>query len=265
MGATYLTSLATVCRAAGLVVHEVAGWERRARGSGGYDPGRPTTVMIHHTASNAPSDPTGDVAYITTGSPVAPIANLYLSRSGEVWVIAAGATNTNGAGTCNWAGGCPPNQMNTHAIGVEAANDGLGEFWPRKQQDAYVILVAALCAAYDIPADLVRAHHEYAGGRKIDPAGPSDWAVRTASWNMDRFRDDVAVELTPEPTPPPQEDDMATFPFIMRNRATGQPALVYGDGKVVGLAGEDLAAYEARFGPAIETNDVVFNDLAGKD
>lgn len=52
--------------------------------------------------------------------------------------------------------------------------------------------------------------------------------------------------------------------FIILNRTTGQPALVYGDGRVTGLAGEDLAAYVARFGEPIETDGVVFTDFAAK-
>src|SRR4029077_14868845 len=96
VGSRYLTDLADVLRSAGLVVHEEPGWQTRARGSGGYDSGRPTHVMVHHTASNPGSDPDGDVAYIARNAADAPLANLYLSRSGDVHVIAAGATNTNG-------------------------------------------------------------------------------------------------------------------------------------------------------------------------
>ena len=264
MGSRYLDSLATVCRSAGLVVHEVDGWERRARGSGGYDSGRPDHVLVHHTASNPGSDPDGDVAYIATGATDAPLSNLYLSRSGEVWVIAGGATNTNGSGSAPWPGGCPDDQMNTHAIGIEGASQGTGEPWPMVQQQAYVALCAALCMAYDIDTSLVRGHAEWAPGRKIDPAGQSMYAAGSSSWNMTLFRDDVQSATLPEPpTPTPEDDDMAAT-FIIINTQTGQPALVYGDGRLTGLAGEDLAGYVARFGDPIPTNDVVFNDMAGK-
>ena len=263
MGSRYLDSLATVCRSAGLVVHEVDGWQHRARGSGGYDAGRPTHVMVHHTASNPGSDPDGDVAYIAYGATDAPLANLYLSRSGEVWVIAGGATNTNGSGSAPWPGGCPDDQMNTHAIGIEAANNGVGEPWPHVQQVAYVNLCAALCMAYDIDVSLVRSHYEWTT-RKVDVAGQSMYAAGSSSWNMTLFRDDVQSATLPEPpTPQPEDDDMAAT-FIIINTQTGQPALVYGDGRLTGLAGEDLAGYVARFGDPIPTNDVVFNDMAGK-
>jgi hypothetical protein len=266
VGSRYLTDLVDVCRGAGLVVHIVDGWERRARGSGGYDPGRPTHVMVHHTASGPGSDPDGDVAYIATGSPDAPMANLYLSRTGDVWVVAAGATNTNGSGSAPWPGGCPNDQMNTHAIGIEAASTGTGEPWPYNQQVAYVALCSALCLAYGIGADLVRAHFEWAPGRKIDPAGQSMWASGSSSWAMDQFRDDVATDQHPQPptpTPEPVEDD--DMAFIIINKKTGQPALVYGDGKVTGLDGGSLAAFDARYGPAITVEDVTFNDFATKE
>jgi len=268
MGSRYLTDLVDVCRTAGLVVHIVDGWERRARGSGGYDQGRPTHVMAHHTASGPGSDPDGDVAYIATGSENAPLANLYLSRTGEVWVVAAGATNTNGSGSAPWPDGCPDDEMNTHAIGIEAANGGTGEPWPYVQQVAYTALCAGLSAAYDIPADLVRAHFEWAPGRKIDPAGQSMYAAGSASWQMDLFRADVRAGDTPEPTPPTptpepaDEDDMA---FIIINKTTGQPALVYGDGKVTGLDGGSFAAFDAKYGPAITVEDVTFTDFANKE
>ena len=51
MGDRYLTDLADVARAAGWPVIEVDGWQSRARGSGGFNAGKPDHVMAHHTAS----------------------------------------------------------------------------------------------------------------------------------------------------------------------------------------------------------------------
>ena len=42
MGDRYLTNLADVLEAAGLRVVRYHGWQTRARGSGGYEQGRPT-------------------------------------------------------------------------------------------------------------------------------------------------------------------------------------------------------------------------------
>ena len=194
MSGRYLTDLADVIRRAGLDVIEVDGWKSRARSSGGYASGRPTHVMCHHTASGPSSDGWPDVNYIATGSGDAPLSNLYLNRSGAVWTIAAGATNTNGQG--GPIDGVPANSMNSYAIGIEAGNNGVGEVWPDPQQSAYVTLVAALCTAYTIP--YVRAHFEWAPGRKVDPAGPSRWSNPTGGgganlWRMDDFRADLAT------------------------------------------------------------------------
>lgn len=202
----YLTDLADVLRAAGVTVIEVAGWQTRARSTGGYSDGLPTAVMIHHTASKPGSDGQRDVDYIISGSPVAPIANLYTDRKGTVWVCAAGATNTNGAGADTWGGGVPVNRMNEYAIGNEIANDGVGEPYPIAQQSAVLRSTVALCAHYGIAPSNVRAHFEWTS-RKIDPSGPSAWAPSGGKWNMAAFRSDVTAALIP-PIPPPNGDTM---------------------------------------------------------
>ena len=189
MGARYLTDLAAVVAAAGLEVVEVDGWESRARGSGGYDAGRPTHVIVHHTASPASSDGWPDVEYCTFHDDDAPLCNLYLSRDGTVYVCAAGATNTNGAGT-DPCGITPADAMNSHAVGIEAGNDGTGEPWRGLQVDAYLDLVSALCDAYGIDPAQCHAHHEWAPSRKTDPAGPSPYAG-AGPWDMDAFRADL--------------------------------------------------------------------------
>ena len=201
MGARYLTDLADVCRSTGWPVIEVDDWPRRARGSGGYDSGRPNHVIVHHTASGPASDGWPDVNYCCYGDEDAPIGNLYLARDGTVYVMAGGAANTNGTGQ-DPCGITPDDTMNSHSLAVEAGNSGTGEVWPDAQQSSYVALVAALCAAYGIGVDQVHAHFEWTS-RKIDPAGPSRWATGSASWAMDGFRSDVGAGSSPSPGPPP--------------------------------------------------------------
>lgn len=208
MGARYLTELADVLRAAGLQVWEVDGWRNRGRGSGGYDPGRPGHVMVHHTASPPSSDGWPDATYLAYGSPDAPLANLYVDRDGWWYVVAAGATNTNGTGT-DPCGHVAADSMNVDAIGVEAGNDGLGEPWPDPQVNSYVAGVAALCQHYAIPVARVHGHAEWAPTRKIDPAGPPQYATGAATWDLDAFRADVATMLGP--IPPPGDDDMPAY------------------------------------------------------
>ena len=273
MGSRYLTDLADVCRLTGYPVVEVDGWPSRGRSSGGYDPGRPTHVLVHHTASGPSSDGWQDVQYMTYQADARPLANLYISRVPEIYVMAAGATNTNGSGI-DPCGIADDDSMNTHAIGIEAANNGVGEPWPTAQQDCYVQLCSELTIAYGIGLGQIHSHAEYAPSRKIDPAGESRYASGADIWDMDVFVADVAAgghvptpippepEPEPEPTPPPEGDDMS--PFIIKNRTTGEVAIVYGDGKLTGLAGGDLSHYETRFGEALPTDPVVWADFIAK-
>jgi hypothetical protein len=192
MGDRYLTDLAAVCRGTGLAVVEVDGWQSRARGSGGYNPGCPDHVMIHHTASPPSADGWDDVNYCTFGDEDAPLCNLYLDRAGTVYVCAAGATNTNGSGQ-DPCGVCPDDSMNSHAVGIEAGNDGTGERWPDTQLDAFLTVCSALCAHYAIPVSRVHGHAEWAPSRKVDPAGPARYATGAATWDLDAFRADLTA------------------------------------------------------------------------
>ena len=207
MGDRYLLDLADVCRRAGLSVTEVEGWQYRARGSGGYSSGKPDHVMVHHTASPASADGWSDVNYIAEGDEDAPLSNLYLGRSGQVWVIAGGATNTNGSGA-DPCGHIEPDTMNSSAIGIEAGNDGVGETWPASQLDAYLRLIDALCAAYGVPTARVHGHAEWAPSRKVDPAGPPRYASGADTWNMAAFRDDLGGG---QPLPPDPGGDMPAY------------------------------------------------------
>jgi len=267
MGSRWLLDLADVCRRTGFVVVEVDGWETRARSSGGYDQGRPSHVMAHHTASGPSSDGWPDVEYMTWHADAAPLANLYISRVPEIFVCAAGATNTNGSGIdpCRMIA---DDTMNSHAIGIEAANNGVGEPWPDVQQTCYVLLCAELELAYGIAPAQIHSHAEYSVGRKIDPAGESRYAEGADIWDMDAFREDVRIgepEPIPGPEPePPYDEQEADMAFIIRNRETGEVAIVYGDGKLTGLAGGDLHEYELRFGSALPTDPVVWADFIAK-
>jgi len=186
MGDRWLTNLSDVLHDAGLFVVELDGWQYRSRSSGGYDTGRPDTVMVHHTASPPSASGENDAWYCAEGDEDAPLSNLCLDRDGVWWVLAAGATNTNGKG--GPLGGVPQDSMNTHAIGIEA-NGGYGYEWPAVQTDSYLRGVRVLQQVYGCTN--VFAHFEWAPDRKVDPAGPSPWSPDNSSWDMDRFRADV--------------------------------------------------------------------------
>ena len=103
--------------------------------------------MWHHTASNA--GPDDDAAYCCYGCDYAPVCNLMVDRTGAVWVLAAGATNTNGSGgPWDWSRGTvPADSMNTHAVGIEICNNGVGERYPVVQIDAAFTASVAVLAA----------------------------------------------------------------------------------------------------------------------
>lgn len=170
MSGTYLTWLADELRAAGCAVTEYSGWTTRARSSGGYAAGRPWGVMWHHTASQ--TSPANDASYMCNGSSDRPIANLLIARDGGVWVLAAGATNTNGKGNpVGWSRGTvPADSMNTYAVGMEIANSGVGEAYPQVQIDAAFRASVAIVARLGLDPGDVCTHYGYAPTRKIDPA-----------------------------------------------------------------------------------------------
>jgi hypothetical protein len=198
-------------------VDVVAGWQTRARGSGGLD--RVDGAVVHHTASPASWDGARDITFIADGAPAAPISQLYISRGGVVSIIAAGAANHAGrGGPLPWL---PRDTANTRTIGVEMGNAGTGEPWPRAQIDAAIAVGAALIIGYGWTIDRLIAHKEWCGpgtstpGRKIDPFGP--WAPGDAwpagsSWGAQQGRIDqyrglvlerVAAELAPTTPPAP--------------------------------------------------------------
>lgn len=237
MGSVYLTELGNWCREAGLLTHEDAGWQHRARSSGGYEPGRPICIMWHHTASQ--TTPVNDVNYICRGSGDAPLANLLLARNGEVWVCAGGATNTNGKGgpISVSRGTVPKDSMNTYGLGIEAANNGVGEPWPQAQIDAYFALNNVLADRLGLAVSDLCEHAIYAPDRKIDPAvaesvqGP--WRPgrinASGTWNQS----DVVAEALRRstPLPPPPEDDMAE---IVEIQVEGADAVFLGHVAKVG-------------------------------
>jgi hypothetical protein len=273
MGARFLTDLADVCRRAGLSVVEDAGWQFRARSSGGFDGDRPWCVMWHHTASNA--SPQSDVNYICRGSQDAPLANVYLARDGSVWICAGGATNTNGKGgpLTFSRGTVPADSMNTHAIGIEAANTGTGEHWPQVQIDSFFTLSNALTAAYGmLPTDCA-GHVDWSPGRKIDPAvafsvlGP--WrpgAINASgSWRLADVRTEAVARSGGQPPSPPSQEDIV-FTILAVN---GHPEALGGMMDARGICAQATWLNPGRYdtcirlgAPIVTVND---GDLGGID
>lgn len=220
MAGRYLVELADWLRSAGVAVVEMPGWQRASRSSGGFAPERPWCVMWHHTASRA--TPANDSYFICHGSSVAPIANILLTRDGTAYVCAAGATNTNGRGKALSfsRGTVPTDAMNTYAVGIEMANDGLGETWPQAQIDSAFKISNTICQHLGLLVTDIATHTEYAYPRKIDPAkaqsvaGP--WQPRSinanGSWSLADIRTEAVRRSTITQPPPPvfadDEDSM---------------------------------------------------------
>jgi hypothetical protein len=210
------------------------GWDTRSRRSGGFDSVK--AIGIHHDASSAGGS--AEVAYRWSciNCPSKPVGNGSLSRDGSFQLWAAGAANTMGRGgpLQTSRGVIKLDDGNATMFAIEAGNDGVGEPWTTAQIAVYPRLVAAICdwATHETPGGAavtphdVFAHWEYCApscyGRKIDPAGPSPWmpvkqiGPTPSSWNMSKFRADVAVLMAPKPKPPipqPEEDDMVIYAF----------------------------------------------------
>lgn len=177
--ARYLTDLADIARAAGLKVVELPGWQTRGR-PGDFDP---RGVLCHHTAGSGDTQRTAEQMALE-GRPdlKPPLAQIALSRTGIVYVMAAGRANH--AGKMKAIAGLPAGDGNEQLLGIEAMNTGF-EGWGPAQFGAYVRLCAALCNAYDWPAYRVLGHKETSLSGKIDPGKMS----------MPDFRADVARDM----------------------------------------------------------------------
>lgn len=190
----YLTNLAAVARRTGFPVVEQWGW--RSRGHGPM--GEVRSVICHHDAARQPPDTFNTVVQNGHGSLPGPLAQFALRRDGTIHVVAAGLSYHAGANVN------PSLYGNSHAIGIEAGNDGVGEPWPARQLQAYYALCAELCKEFGLPVSRVRGHKEIAPQRKIDPHGI----------NMDVFRGEVARSSERD-----ELDDMDrhTFEFYVKN------------------------------------------------
>lgn len=169
--------LADVLRTAGLVVHEVTGWQ--TRGSSTFDP---RWQVFHHTASHAGANaPALGICTNGRSDLAGPLCNILVARNGDCYVVASGRANH--AGTGRYPDGTTGNSL---SIGWECENNGIGEPWPATQLDAIARGQAAVAVHLGQPASSVIYHRTYAPSRKIDPAGPgipqnvADWQARVS-------------------------------------------------------------------------------------
>jgi len=214
MGTIWLTKLAEVARRTGFPVVEVPGWQSRSRSSGGLDTFH--GFSEHHTAESPMMDGAQSSNYQCFNASAKPISNAYVSRVPKIYIHAAGATNTSGAGG-PWRK-IPLNAANSNSFGLEIGNNGTGEVWPVDQQLCVVAFTAEMYLEYGAALgwsiDDIFAHFEYAPTRKIDPWGPSMFNdyLRT-KWNMNTFREAVRQKAIP-PVPPEPPTTPVTLTWV---------------------------------------------------
>ena len=223
-----------------------AGWERRARSSGGFS-SPPLGCQWHHTASQ--TTPQNDLNWQINGSDDAPIGNNLIDRLGEIWMVAGGAANTAGKGgplTLS-RGTVPKDSGNSTTWAFEVANNGVGEPWPEVQIWAYFIASNVANKRFGNQPTDVFTHSLGAGDgwtdRKIDPATAAAvqgaWKPRSVSssgtWSLADIRSECSRRAggsvppptpgptppEPTPTPPPTGDkDMAAImPTIKKGQS----------------------------------------------
>lgn len=221
-----LTWAADAFRQAGLRVIEQNGWKTRTKSSGGYKDGRPWGCMWHHTAGTGST--AAEANYMSFGAAARPIANVCIGREGEVWVLAAGPTNTNGVGNATrWSKGLVPNNsMNSYAWGIELNNDGRGQMYPQAQVDAAFVVSNVINARCGNQPTDVCTHTQWAPSRKTDPAAAvsvqGSWKPRSCnssgSWNLDDLKAECQRRAQPTSTPSPGGQEVSEVFAIARPR-----------------------------------------------
>ncbi len=213
--------LADVLRGAGLIVHEYADW--KTRGLESFGPVR--GIVCHGTNGSLTSTDAGElrtIAITGSNSATAPIAQLYLSRSGAWWVVASGTCTGVTLGT----GGPLYGYGDDTVLQIEAQHSSV-EPWSETQYRSYVRGVAALAAyktaGYDVPLSNVIGHGEHQPGKKTDP-----W------FDMAQFRRDVAAVLEGDEMTPAQAAALARMDGRMAALYYGMPDNPYGDGPMRG-------------------------------
>lgn len=126
----------------------------------------PSLVVIHYTAISC------DDARTRLCDPVAEVSAHYLiSETGVVEGLVPEDKRAWHAGAGMWAG---MDDINSHSLGIELANDGRQPF-SNPQMTALEGLLQGMMARWSIPAHRVIGHSDMAPTRKSDPGPRFDW------------------------------------------------------------------------------------------
>jgi hypothetical protein len=260
-------SLKSVLEAAGQIVVELPNYdyrfESRQSDTQGFPAAGPYGWVFHHTASSLASA-ANDHVYLAKGHQYRPVSNVCLGmRNGKaVWgLVAAGASNTNGAGASRVTsrGTVPKDQGNAYLGATEVSINGTGETWPKALTDAAIIGHAAILKAYGLTANDLISHHEWAGDRKSDPAGPTEDKTLNVStgnstpWNMNPLRARIAQAMQPPiPVPVPSGAANVSY-FIEWEKPHPKPVYEIVGGRKTNIGGSRVPELVAIWGTAWDT------------
>lgn len=204
------SELLTILKAEGVKTSEYPGWRTRSRDKAtGKTFGPVHMVLNHHTAGTASRDIVAKNG--VTGLP-APLAHIYLAKTGVATMCSAGRANHAGNMAVNAYNSFrdekaahPAPSAKTGTIdgndvsyGIETENLGNGkDVYPRAQYDAWVRINAAFCRHYGWSAESCGGHLETSVEGKVDPRGPVEgYGDRGKfTFSMGQFRTDVAERL----------------------------------------------------------------------
>lgn len=240
------TRLKKAVKNAGVEFKEVSGWQSRGHGSMGVI----QSVICHHTAGPAKGDtPSLNVVKNGRAGLPGPLAQLFLSRSGVVYIVAAGVSYHAGRVKSNV-------YSNAHAIGIEAEATGTSS-WPSVQIEAYAKLCKALCREFNISTNRVVGHKEacYPAGRKIDP-----------NFSMSDFRKKVNGAKGGVSTSTGSTGSSKTYKTVKYGTTLG----LYDKGDPVKewqskALGYDSKKADSYFGPSTKADTVKWQKLNGLD
>lgn len=218
-----------ILRAEGVQVEEYPGWRTRGRDAAtGLAFGPVRMFLNHHTAGRDDRDVVAKNG--VPGLP-APLAHVYLARSGVATMCSAHRANHAGRMALNAYASfrdeddshpAPDRDTGTVdgndiAYGIETENRGDGkDVYPRAQYDAWVRINAAVCRHHGWSAESVGCHKETSIEGKVDPRGPVEGYGGRGRFDFSpaQFRRDVAERLTHpaswSPGSPQSEEDEMT-------------------------------------------------------
>ena len=136
---------------------------------------RPSLIVIHYTAMTS-----AEAAIERLCDPVAEVSAHYvIANTGEITQLVPEDMRAWHAGAGRWHG---QDDINSRSIGIELDNDSSHPFSERLMHSLETLL-EQIMDRWNIPAEGLVGHSDFAPGRKVDPGPRFDWA-RLARQNL---------------------------------------------------------------------------------